>query len=320
MRSRPDTAPRDAEPGGQPPLPEDRTVTLGDGRQLWVRESGVRRPGQPTVVLLHGWTATADLNFFPLYQPLSRDHHVVAFDLRGHGRGPRPDRFTLEGCADDVAALAGALDLPAVVPVGYSMGGLVAQLTWRRHRDLVAGLVLCSTTRNFRGTPGDQVYFNGVSAMARAGRLAPPPMRARLLSRFLDSRMAALDLSEWGLKELARHDFQLVLEAGAAIGRFSSHDWAGAIDVPTAVVVSSADTKIPPRRQRKLAAAIPGAAVFEVDGDHHVCPRQPDRYVPVLLDALAHVGASGPRAAPVYVDGVRPGVPRTTPGTPRSPA
>ncbi len=263
-------------------------MALGDGREMWLRETGIRRHGLPTLVLLHGWTATADLNFFPLYQPLARDHHVVALDLRGHGRGLRPDRFTLEDCADDVAAVARALDLPAVVPVGYSMGGLVAQLVWRRHRALVAGLVLCSTSRNFRGTPGDQAYFNGVSAMALASRFAPPPMRARAFARFLDSRVTTLDLSEWGLAELARHDFQLVLEAGAATGRFSSHDWAGAIDVPTSVVVSSADTKIPPHRQRKLAAAIPGAAVFEVDGDHHVCPRQPERFVPALRQALAH--------------------------------
>lgn len=240
-------------------------------------------------MLLHGWTATADLNFFPLFQPLARDHHVVAFDQRGHGRGLRPNRFTLEGCADDVAAVALALDLPAVVPVGYSMGGLVAQLAWRRHRDLVAGLVLCATSRNFRGGPGDQVYFSGVSAIALASRWAPPAVRDRAFARFVDSRMAVLDLSPWGLAEMSGHDFHLVAEAGAAIGRFSSHDWAGAIDVPTAVVLTSADTKIPPHRQRKLAAAIPDAAVFEVDGDHHVCPRQPERFVPALIDAVAHV-------------------------------
>ena len=75
---------------------------------------------------------------------------MVAPDLRGHGRGIRSRRpFRLEDCADDLAALVEQLGCGPVVVVGYSMGGLVAQLLWRRHPDLVAGLVLCSTARVF---------------------------------------------------------------------------------------------------------------------------------------------------------------------------
>ncbi|MGD9751055.1 MAG: alpha/beta fold hydrolase [Acidimicrobiia bacterium] len=259
--------------------------------ELFVREVGRPRPDRPSLVLLHGWTATADLNFFPLYAPLRRDgRHVVAFDLHGHGRGlRRPDRFRLGDCADDAAAVAAALGLSRIVPVGYSMGGLVAQLLWQRHRDLVAGLVLCATSRNFRGNAGDHLYFGGLTGLAAAARLAPGPLREQAFARYLDARMDRSALTPWAVAELARHDFRTVLEAGAAIGAFTSHRWAPDIDVPTAVVVTTGDTKIPPHRQRKLAAAIPNAVTFEVAADHHACPRQAPLFLPALRQAVHHV-------------------------------
>ena len=61
-------------------------------------------------------------------------------------------RFRLADCADDVAALADVLGIDSMIPVGYSMGGPIAQLLWHRHRSLVSGMVLCATSRNFRGS------------------------------------------------------------------------------------------------------------------------------------------------------------------------
>lgn len=271
-------------------MPRGRTIELAGRGELFVREAGRPRPGRPSLLLLHGWTATADLNFFPAYASLRRDAHVVSFDLHGHGRGlRRAERFRLADCADDAAALAGALGLEAIVPVGYSMGGLVAQLLWHRHRHLVRGLVLCATSRNFRGNAGDHLYFGGLSGLAAAARLAPGPLREQAFARYLDARIGRSELTPWAVAELARHDLRTVLEAGAAIGTFSSHEWVGEIDVPTAVVLTTADTKIPPHRQRKLAAAIPTSRTFEVAADHHACPRQPELFLPALRRAVGHV-------------------------------
>ena len=107
-------------------------MTLGDRGTTWVREAGQRSPDRPTLVLLHGWTATAALNFVHVFEPLASEFHVVAMDHRGHGRGIRPSLrgFRLQDCADDVAALADALELEQFIPVGYSMGGPVAPVSY----------------------------------------------------------------------------------------------------------------------------------------------------------------------------------------------
>ena len=82
-----------------------------------------------------------------------------------------------------------------------------------------------------------------------------------------------------------------VIEAAHAIGRFSSHEWAGEIDVPTAVVVTARDRLVPPSRQLKLAHAIPGATVHPVHGDHGACVVDAHRFVPVLVDACRSVAS-----------------------------
>ena len=131
-------------------------------------------PGAQTLMLIHGVTFTAELNWAKVLAPLGRHFRVVAADLRGHGDGIRlRSPFRLEDCADDIAALAGVLDVRRFTAVGYSMGGLVAQLLYRRHAPLVSGLVFCSTARNARGSPAEQLAALALPAMAAATRWNP---------------------------------------------------------------------------------------------------------------------------------------------------
>lgn len=283
-----------ASPGG-PPLPPGRPVTLPGRGTVFVRER-TGPVGAPAVVLLHGLSATADLNWFPSYSPLARHFRVIALDQRGHGQGIRGRRmFRLADCADDVAALAAELAIDRLIVVGYSMGGPIAQLVWHRHRDLVAGLVLCATSRNFAGTPRERVVFGAVAGLAPALRLTGAGVWRQAMRRIFAGREGDDAMREWAMAELRRNDPRTVIEAAAALGRFSSHTWIGEIDVPTAVVVTMRDQLVPPHRQLKLAAAIPGATVHEVDGDHGACVLSAHRFVPALVAACQDVAESSAR-------------------------
>ena len=70
---------------------------------------------------------------------------------------------------------------------------------------------------------------------------------------------------------------------------FTSHEWIAEVDVPTAVVITTADNVVPPSRQRRLARAIPHAAVFELIGDHAVILNDPARFAQVLIAASRSV-------------------------------
>ena len=108
------------------------------------------------MLLLRGWVASAGLSWFRAFADLSRHFRVIAPDLRGHGRGIGSwQPFRLAGCAGDAAALVVALSAESAVAVGYSVGGLLAQLLCRRHREVVEGLVLYATAPSVvKGAPG----------------------------------------------------------------------------------------------------------------------------------------------------------------------
>ena len=107
-------------------------------------------PGAPAVVLLHGWTAIADLNFFTCYEALGEHYRVLAFDHRGHGHGIRSRRrFRLEDCADDVAELLAHVGIDPAIAVGYSMGGPSPSSCGAATRTRVRGLVLAATAAQF---------------------------------------------------------------------------------------------------------------------------------------------------------------------------
>lgn len=221
-------------------------------------------PGVPTVVLLHGLCGAADQTWAPSYADLNRFFPVAALDLRGHGAGIPPGPvYRLEDCADDVAALIRTLGVGPVIAVGYSMGGAVAQLLWRRHPGLVAGLVLCSTAVDFGVGPLERMAALVTTATAAAIHTIPPVFRL------------GFDIAT----------FDTLVSATAAISRFTSRAWITGVDVPTAVIVTRHDRLITAARQREMAGLIPGAVVHEVDGDHGTFVTAAERFIPSLLVA-----------------------------------
>lgn len=249
----------------------------------------VRGPaGAPTVLLLHGLAATGRLNWFTALPALAERYNVLVVDHRGHGRGIRTHHFRLVDCADDAILLADALGRDAVIAVGYSMGGPIAKLAWSRHRSRVRGLVLCATANHFLWLEARGVASAVFPGVIVAARLAPGLFHERILAGMLGG-LPPGPLREFARRELLGSDPVTVMQAARAVIRFSSHDWASTIDVPTSVVVMTRDRLVPAPRQYRLAASIPQARIVEVGGDHLACVRSADRFVPALVEACADV-------------------------------
>ncbi|HMC42546.1 MAG TPA: alpha/beta hydrolase [Acidimicrobiales bacterium] len=230
----------------------------------------VGRSGLP-VVLLHGWGATADINFGLLYPQLAHRWRVVAPDHRGHGGGIRSEEpFSLIACADDVAALLSHLELGPATVLGYSMGGPIAMLMARRHPALVSGLVLCATAPHFATGKVQHALLSGLGKFGRMCQRLPHGVRT------IGDRLP---------------DLIPVAQAGGVLGQFRAEGWLRDITVRTAVVVTTKDHLVPPEDQRQLAKGIPGASTFLVDGDHDVCVRQPRRFGAAVVHAIQAVSA-----------------------------
>jgi pimeloyl-ACP methyl ester carboxylesterase len=250
-------------------------------------------PDAPVLILVHALATTAALSWYPSMPVLSQHYRVIAFDQRWHGRGIRSEQFSLEDCADDVIAVADALGVDRFTVVGYSMGGAIAQLVWRRHRERVEGMVLAATARNFRGRPTERLWFMLTNAaMGRFGERARLGME-RLAGRLTESPTAlsadAARLGPWAFGEFRSTSMWSLLAAIDAVGKFESSAWIKRVDVPTSVIVATRDRFIPTRRQHALAAAIPGAVSYEVDGNHAALVLGATEFVPVLVEACTSV-------------------------------
>lgn len=260
-----------------PPLLPGRIVHLPGRGEIFVRHHIHQDPDAPTVLLLHGWTASSDLQFFTAYEDLARDFSVVGVDHRGHGRGLRPNRpFSLEDCADDAADVVRALGIGSVTTVGYSMGGPISLLVWQRHPEPVDAMVLQATALEWSGTRGERNRW-------RVGRVVGPVIRQISTPRIMRFGLRRAiprghELSRfvpWIVGEIRRNDQWMVSEAGRAISHFDARPFAGEVDVPTAFVLTTRDRLVPPRKQQALADAVK-ATVVHLEGDH-LAPMQMPR-------------------------------------------
>jgi len=288
-----------------PPLPQARVVHVEGRGEMFVRiaarPDGAPPPGPPTIVLLHGWALSADLNFFAgLYEVAAAHGRVLAPDLRGHGRGLRSvEVFELAEAADDVAALLEHLGVGPAVLVGYSMGGSVALLCAERHPEAVAGLVLASTPLQYRRSPWERVVWGALGLADWGFRLGfPEGIVPRYLRLAVERSPELAPYTAWIRAEMRRGD---PIDIGAAAHDLSSFDGrrlAPEIDVPTAVVVTGRDRLVRRSRQLELAAAVPGATPVHVDGAHSAWLARSPEFNAAVDTALARVLARMPAPDP----------------------
>lgn len=270
------------------PLPPGRALELPGRGRTFIREVQ-GPPGAPTIFLLHGWTATADLNWSTCFDALGEHFRIIAPDHRGHGKGINSKNpFSLEDCADDVAAIADVLGINTFIPVGYSMGGTIAQLVWKRHESRVRGLVLCSTAASFAVSREERLSFLGLSGLAVLARLTPKQTIEWLTEQLYMQRKVE-GLEPWAIKQMASHDWRKIIQAGSAIGNFDSTKWLNEIDVPVSVIITTQDQVVPFNRQQRLIDLLDDVDAHFIDGTHNVVYADHRTYVPLLLSAITSV-------------------------------
>ncbi|WHU47955.1 alpha/beta fold hydrolase [Gordonia sp. L191] len=275
-------------------LPSGTMVELPGRGSTFVTDSGPA--DAPAIILQHSVMTTGLLCWYPVIPELNQRYRVITLDHRWHGRGIRSGAFDLLDCADDVAALADVLGIGRFVTAGFSMGGGISQLVWRRHHDRVAGLVLCSTGPYFSTRdPHLREQAN------KTGRLLKPVYRIipRPSDATLDKPTSHTAL--WGMRQFLSTPLSHTGDFGEGLGRFDSREWLAEIDVPTSVVVSVRDKVVEPERQQLLVDGIPGARRFDVDGGHACCVLGADKFVPEFLDAVDAVVRAGDPDSPRIV-------------------
>jgi len=97
--------------------------------------------GDP-IILMHGYTESSHM-WLPLMAQLSKDHLVIAPDLRGFGQSGLPaGPYTKSVMAQDVHALAASLGIKSAKIVGHDIGLMVAYAYAAQYPKEVSKIVL----------------------------------------------------------------------------------------------------------------------------------------------------------------------------------
>ncbi|MBV9845509.1 MAG: alpha/beta hydrolase [Kutzneria sp.] len=260
-------------------------VTSADGTKIAVDSTGP--PGAPTVVLLHGWAASAAAWSLPA----GDDLHVLAVDLRGHGASDTPvDGYRDSGVlAGDVAAVLSTLAGPVVL-VGWSYGGLVITDYLRRYGTAgIAGVMFVGAiTEIGRDRAGGRVGSAMRAALPDALSEDPHLAVPALLELAVLSTSAPRSGTEVQRGLAASLRVPPAVRAALFRRDVTSAEVLSAVDVPTLFVHGTDDVVVSPLATEYAAGLVPGAEVrWYPDTGHMPFAERPERFRTDLA-AFAH--------------------------------
>lgn len=244
-----------------------------NGVRLEVRSAGEGTP----LLLLHGFTGRGS-SWVSHLPALRRSHRTIVVDLLGHGRSDAPAdpaRYSVDHQADDLAALARALEARPADILGYSMGARIALRLTLDHPAAVRRLVLESPSAGIadpgereRRRAADEALAETIERDGVAGfvdRWEGQPLfasHARLPAAAREGlRRQRLGHTSAGLAN--------ALRGGGQGAMTPLQRRLGEVRAPTLVVVGSLD---PVSRERAavVAGGIPAARLEIVEGAGHI--------------------------------------------------
>ncbi|MGI9123826.1 MAG: alpha/beta fold hydrolase [Mycobacterium sp.] len=276
-----------------PALPPSKTMIVhsADGTRLHTEVFGPNN-GYP-IVLAHGITCSLQV-WHEQINDLARDHRVIAYDHRGHGRSgvPGAAAYSLDHLAADLDAVLAAVLRPGerAVVAGHSMGGIAISAWSDRFRDRVHDRVdavaLINTTT---GDLLDKIQLLRLPGMLRATRVTAARSMIRSLGgaplfqgtqpgsrRFLQMMAVGAD-ADPAITHFLHDLFAATPPAGRGawaralvdeIGHRTYIDLSG-LTVPTLVIGSTKDRLLPMCQARKIAEAAPNLVeLVEMPGGH----------------------------------------------------
>jgi len=268
---------------------EERSIISHDGAELAVTFAGPE--DGPVVVLAHCWTGSRN-TWAPVARRLVAEGcRIVRWDQRGHGQSRAGHKgHSIEGLADDLAAVVSDLGLHDAVLVGHSMGGMTVQAFATHHHELfhdrARAVVLVSTSAHSLDSP---IHRQAKSLVRSASveRMFERPAAGRIMVRTTFGRAAHRHHVETTLADFLSTPPTVRSDFAAAMAAMDLRSGIAKIDVPTSILVGSRDTLTPAPLSRSLAATIPGATLEVLPGLGHMLPYEaPDR---VAESILAHV-------------------------------
>lgn len=225
--------------------------------RLHAAEEGAGTP----LILLHG--NGEDGSYFEhQIRHFSRNYRTIALDTRGHGRSPRGTApFCIAQFAKDLKGFMDVRGIERAILLGFSDGANIAMRFALAWPERVLGLILNGGNLNTRGVKL-QVQLPIELGFRAASLFAGRSQEAKRNAELLGLMVLDPNIPE---KELA------------------------ALRMPTLVIAGSRDM-IRTSHTKAIAAAIPGARLCILPGNHFIANKTPDAFNQAVEEFLCTAG------------------------------
>jgi pimeloyl-ACP methyl ester carboxylesterase len=262
------------------------------GLRFHYRDWRAKRPGAPTLVLLHGFTGHAR-SWDAFADAMTDRYRVLALDQRGHGETAwaAPDRYGRSEMVDDLAAFVKALGLSGFALLGLSMGGGVTfEYAGRRPKelarisivDIAPEIVTEGMTRIRTGVQAKDVFASPDEAFAQARQANPRPPENVHRARIEAALMRTED-GRWTWR------YDRALRVSGPPPRDTEAGWRACanINVPAQLIRGELSDILSPEITKRMLATIPNLRLDEVkDSGHSVPLDAPDGFLKAAREFL----------------------------------
>lgn len=246
------------------------------------------------VLCIHGLGSSTE-DWEPQLCALARQHTVITYDVRGHGKSGKPrGRYSVKQFAEDAAALIEQLEPGPVHVLGISMGGMIAFQLAADFPQLVKSLIIVNSGPEMILRTWKQrlaiyqrfviVRLMGMQKMGEvlAGALLPKPEHAAERATFVE---------RW-----ARNEPGAYLRSLRALIGWSVSDRLPEIACPTLIVGADQDYT-PIAYKEYYTRQIPGARLVIVSDARHMLPVERPNEFNAVVTAFLATGVKSPASS-----------------------
>ena len=268
-----------------------------DGVQLAYSRMG----SGPPLVKTGNWMTHLEFDFETpiwrhLYRELSRDHTLIRYDARGNGLSDRDvEEVSFETLVSDLEAVVDAAALERFALFGISQGCAVSIGYAVRHPERVTHLILLGGyavgwAKRARSAAEKEQGAAMLSLVRLGWGQETPSFRQLWTSQFMPD--ATKEQADW-FNELERISIspEQAVRTLIATGDTDVSALLAQVRVPTLVLHSRDDARVPFDQGRRLAAGIPGARFVPLASRNHLIledePAFP-RFLEEMRGFLAH--------------------------------
>ncbi len=238
------------------------------------REGLSKGEGSSTpLILIHG-AGGSHLHYPPELRRMN-GFKVAALDLPGHGKSEGVGKQNIDDYVKNILAFLDALNLPAAVIIGHSMGSAIALQLALNAPNRVLGLVLLGSGSRLRVAP---------SILENTATEATFPLAVKSIIEASFSSKSSSHLKELAAKKMLETRPTVLHGDFIACNNFNVGEKLGDIKIPTLIVCGTEDKMTPPQYSKSLHEELPNSELEFIEGAGHMVMLEKPRQVAEVVE------------------------------------